>query len=175
MTALTRLFNDRPLRLVAATVVLALAGGGMALGVQAAAPHGGGFGGPMMMGGPGHIEQMLDAVGATADQRSQIKTIMTATHADMRAQHEAGKALRDQMMQLFTQPSVDARAAESLRQQMLTQHDQSSKRMMQAMLDVSRVLTADQRKQLGDQMAQRHALMERQRAERNALDKPATR
>jgi Spy/CpxP family protein refolding chaperone len=43
--------------------------------------------------------------------------------------------------------------------------------MMQAMLDTSRVLTADQRKTLADRMAQRQALMERQRAEREALDK----
>jgi Spy/CpxP family protein refolding chaperone len=78
-------------------------------------------------------------------------------------------------MQLFTQPIVDANAAEALRQQMLVQHDQASKRMMLAMLDVSRVLTPEQRQKLGEQMAQRHAMMERHRAERQAQDKSTPR
>ena len=77
-------------------------------------------------------------------------------------------------MALFAQPTVDARAAETLRQQMLAQHDQVSKRALQAMLDVSRVLTAEQRKALADRMAQRKAMMERHRAEREAAV-PATR
>ena len=174
MTFLNRLFNPgQPLRLAAATLVLALASGA-AVTAAAAPPGHGDFGGPMMMMG-GRIDAMLDRINATADQRSQIKAIMAAARSDLQAQHEAGKALRDQMMQLFAQPTVDARAAEALRQQMLAQHDQASKRMMQAMLESSRVLTVEQRKQLGDQMAQHRAMMERQRAERESQDRPAGR
>jgi Spy/CpxP family protein refolding chaperone len=77
------------------------------------------------------------------------------------------------MMALFTQPTVDARAVETLRQQMLAQHDQASKRMLQTMLDVSRVLTPEQRKTLADRMAQRRSMMDRHRTERDTLDKPA--
>jgi len=173
MTFLNRLFNPgQPLRLAAATLVLAVASGAAVTAVAAPPGHDD-FGGAMMMGG--HVDAMLDRVNATADQRSQIKAIMAAARSDLRAQHDAGKALRDQMMQLFVQPTVDARAAETLRQQMLAQHDQASKRMMQAMLDASRVLTLEQRKQLGDQMAQHRAMMERKRAERESLDRPAGR
>lgn len=136
-----------------------------------AQPHGGHGGGPgmMMFGGRG-LERMLDGVNATAEQRSQIQTIAERARADMKAQREAGKATRDQLMALFTQPVVDANAAEALRAQMMQQHDQASRRMMQAMLDASRVLTPEQRKQLADRMAQRRAMMERHMNERRALD-----
>jgi Spy/CpxP family protein refolding chaperone len=42
--------------------------------------------------------------------------------------------------------------------------------MMQAMLDVSRVLTPEQRKQLAERMQQRRSMMERHMNERRALD-----
>ena len=139
-----------------------------------AMPHGGpgAHGGPgmgMMFGGRG-LERMLDSVNATADQRSQIKAIAEKAAADMKAQREANKGTRDQFMTLFTQPTVDANAAEALRAQRMQQADQASRRMMQAMLDVSRVLTPEQRKQLAERMTQRRAMMERHMNERRALD-----
>jgi Spy/CpxP family protein refolding chaperone len=75
-------------------------------------------------------------------------------------------------MSLFAQPTVDARAVETLRQQMLQQHDQSSRRWMQAMLDASAVLTPEQRKQLAERMQQRREMMQRHHQERRALDQP---
>ena len=124
------------------------------------------------MGGPRMTERMLDSINATEEQRAQIRQIMQSAAADLRAQREAGRALREQTMNLFTQPSVDANAAEALRQQMLAQHDQASKRMLQAMLDASRVLTPEQRAQLGERMKQRREMFERHRRERSQLDQP---
>jgi protein CpxP len=51
---------------------------------------------------------------------------------------------------------------------MLAQHDQASKRVMQAMLDVSRVLTPSQRAKIGERMHERQAIMQErmQRMER---------
>ena len=150
--------TQAPLRLMFGTLLLALA----ACFAQPApaAPHDGPPpGGPMMMMGPKHIERMLDAANASADQRTQIKSIVDAAQADLKAQREASRSLHEQSMALFTQPTVDARAAESLRQQMLAQHDSASKRMLQAMLDVSRVLTADQRQQLAERVKQHRAAM----------------
>ena len=63
-------------------------------------------------------------------------------------------------MQIFTAPTVDANAAEQLRQQTLAQHDQMSKRVTQAMLDVARVLTPEQRAKIGERMRDRQARME---------------
>jgi Spy/CpxP family protein refolding chaperone len=166
-----RTFN-RGLAATLATAVLAIAAV-TAHGSAHADPMGGGHRhgpGQGMMGGPGMMggmmsERALDAVNATAEQRAQVKQIMDAARTDMRAQHEAARPLHDQMRQLFTQPTVDARAAETMRQQLLAQHDRASQRMMQAMLDVSRVLTPEQRTKLAELMAQRRAMMEQRRGQ----------
>lgn len=131
-------------------------GGGPRMGMM-----GGHHGGGMMGGMPMMHGRMLDAVNATTEQRSQIRSIMDNAQADLLKQREAGRTLHEQMRQAFTQPTVDARAVEALRQQMLVQHDSNSKRMMQAMLDVSRVLTPEQRAKLAELMAQRSANMQR--------------
>ena len=148
MQTLNLNFALRPVRIAAATLVLALAAGVAQTAI--AQPHGGhgahrgGMGGGMAMMSPQQMERVLDSVNATAEQRAQIKQIVQAARNDLKAQREAGRALHEQGMALFAQPTVDARAAEALRQQKLAQHDQASKRTLQAMLDVSRVLTAEQ-------------------------------
>ncbi len=125
-----------------------------------------GMGGDAMMfrGSPEHmgrmIDHMLDGLNASDAQRGQIKQIAAAAATDMKAQAEAGRALRQRAMQAFTAPTVDAGAVEQVRQQMLQQHDQMSRRMTQAMLDVARVLTPEQRARLGERMRDRQARME---------------
>lgn len=104
---------------------------------------------------PRMAERVLDSIGASAEQKAQIEQIMGAARADLKAQREAGATLREQARTLMTQPTVDARAAETLRQQFMAQHDQASKRTMQAMLDVSRVLTVEQRRALAERAAAR--------------------
>lgn len=133
--------------------------------------RGGDFGGPgMFMGG---AEHMLDGLNATDTQRTQIKQIAQAAATDMKAQREAARSLREQGLQLFTAPVVDARAVEALRVQMLAQHDQSSKRMTQAMLDISAVLTPEQRVKLGERMKQRAQRMQEHMQRRGAASAPA--
>ena len=164
--------TPRALRLLVATAVIALAGG-LSQAVLAAPQEGhGGRGGPGMGLFDGrHAEHMLDAVNATPEQRSQVKQILQAAKSDRAAQRDAGRKLHEQSQALFAQPSVDARAVETLRQQMLAQHDLASKRTTQLMLDVSRVLTPEQRKTLSERMAQRRAMMERHRAERDSMER----
>lgn len=116
--------------------------------------------------------RMLDAVKATPEQRAQIQKIMEGARTDLQAQREAGKALRGQLMQAMAQPNIDANAVEQLRQKMLAQHDQVSKRRMQAMVDAARVLTPEQRKQLSERVGQRRDMMERHHRERRALEAP---
>ncbi len=162
-------FTTRPaLRLMGVTVLLALAAATAqtAQAQPAGEPHGPRHGmrhgGPdMAMDSPRMVERMLDAVSASAEQRAQIKQLTDAARADMKAQHDSGRQLREQSAALFAQPTVDARAAEALRQQMLARHDQASKRQLQLMLDISRVLTPEQRKLLADRMVQRRAMMEK--------------
>ena len=126
--------------------------------------HDGMGGGMMFRGSPEHmgrmIDYMLDGLNASDAQRSQIKQIAATAAADLKAQGEAGRALRQRAMQAFTAPTVDAAAVEQVRQQMLQQHDQMSRRMTQAMLEVARVLTPEQRARLGERMRDRQARME---------------
>lgn len=128
---------------------------------------GGGMGGPMMGGGRG-MERMLTDVGASDAQKTQIRQIMKSAFDDLRAQREQNRGLRDKAMEVFTTPNVDANAAEAVRQQMLQQHDQSSKRMMQAMLEVSRVLTPEQRAKMAERMKQRAERMQQRMQNRPA-------
>jgi periplasmic protein CpxP/Spy len=158
-------------KLMVGAVVLSLAGAFTALAQTQPmdGPHGRGHAMAGPMGGR-MIERMLDSVNASADQRTRVRDIMKTAADDVRKQHEASRGLRDQMIALFTAPTVDARAAEALRQQMLQQHDQTSRRMMQAMLDASAVLTPEQRVQLAEKMKQRRDMIERHQRERRALE-----
>jgi len=133
-------------------------GGGGACGASGAP-------GMMMLAGPPErvaraVDHLLDGLSATDAQRSQIKQIAQAAAVDLKAQHEADRSLRDKGMQMFTLPVIDAAAAESVRQQMLAQHDQASKRMLQAMLDIGKTLNPEQRAKLGERMKQRQVAMQ---------------
>lgn len=129
---------------------------------------GGGFGGHgLFMGGPERVDRavdrMLQGLNATDEQRSQVKRIAKAAATDLRAQHEAGRSLHEQGLQLFAAPVVDARAVEELRQKRLAHHDQVSKRMTQAMLEVSAVLSPEQRAKLAERSKERQQRMKDRR------------
>ena len=154
--------------LMAGTVVVACATVALSADAQERGPgpmHGPGAGAMMMFGGSPehvarHVDHMLDGLNASDAQRTQIKQIAQAAAADLKAQHEAGKALRERGLQIFAAPTVDANAAESVRQQIEAQHDQASRRVLQAMLDVSRVLTPEQRAKIAERVKQHQAMMQ---------------
>ena len=125
--------------------------------------------GPGMAGGPMLSERLLDAVGASADQKSRIKDIMGRARDDSHQQRQADKALHAQMMALMAAPQVDAAAAEGLRQQLQAHRDAASKRHLQAMLDASAVLTPEQRQKLAERAKSHREMMERHHRERDAL------
>jgi len=172
------LFSTPPrgMRLFAAALLLTLSGAFVAVAQAqttgtppAPEMHGFAHGGA---GGGRMLERMLDSVNASADQRSRIHEIMKSAMTDLQAQRQASRGLREQLATLFAQPTVDARAVEGVRQQMLQQHDQSSRRWMQAMLDASVVLTPEQRVQLAERMKQRRDMMQRHQQERGTLEQP---
>jgi len=157
-------------RMAGAALLVALAGTVAQLAqAMPGAPMGGGHGGMMLSG------RALQAVGATADQQTRIHDIMKAARDDVRKQHEAAGDLRSQMMQVFTATVVDARAAEAVRAKMAAVHEAASKRMLQAMIDASAVLTPEQRLKLADELGKRREMMERHHRERSAVDGPAKR
>jgi periplasmic protein CpxP/Spy len=133
--------------------------------------HGGHHGGDVAL----HA-RMLDRINATAEQRAQITRITDAGRADMTAQRDAAKALRAKMQQAMSATVVDANAVEALRQQGMALHDQASKRRTQMMVDISRVLTPQQRQQIAERMARHGDMRQRHRQEREQLDaQPAIR
>jgi protein CpxP len=163
----------RPVRRVFMGLVLAVAGT-LALAAVARPGGPGGFG---LHGGEGfgwfggrHMERLLDGMDATDEQRAQIRKITQAAMTDLKAQREAGRSLREQGLALFTAATVDANAVEALRQQMLQQHDQSSRRITQALVEVSRVLTPEQRAKLGAQLKHRRERMQQHMQERRQMD-----
>jgi protein CpxP len=124
--------------------------------------HGGqegheGHGAHMSPLGPLGDARMLDDVKATDAQRAKIKQIAEAAKKDLQAQHESARDLHEKTMQILNAPKVDEAAAESVRQQMLAQHDKASKRGLQALIEISRVLTPEQRAQVAQRMKDRSA------------------
>ena len=139
--------------------------------------HAVGWGHGMHRGGHGDgvfalSPRLLDRIDASPEQRERIRAIAEAARADLRAQHDAGRALRQRSLDLLSQPQVDAEALEALRKDMLAQHDRASQRRLQALVDASRVLTPEQRQRLGEGMKRRRDMMERHHRERRSLDAP---
>ena len=106
------------------------------------------------------VDHLLDGLSATDAQRAQIKQIAMGAAADIKTQRDSARGLREKGLQIFTAPTVDAVAAEGVRQQMSAQHDMTCKRYLKAMLDVSNVLTPEQRAKVGETMKQRQAKMQ---------------
>jgi Spy/CpxP family protein refolding chaperone len=105
------------------------------------------------------VERMLRGVDATEAQTAQIRQIARAAAQDLQSQREALRSLHEQSRQVWSQPTVDAHAVEALRRQRMSLMDQRSQRISQAMLEISRILTPEQRVQLAERMAQRHRQM----------------
>lgn len=170
-----------PLRhLTTATLLLALAGATASLAQAQPAMHPGDGArhaahhrmGPGMADGPMMAGRALDAIGASAEQKSKVRDIFKAARDDLRKQHDEGRALHQQMLALMAAPQIDAAAAESLRQQQQVRHDAASKRMLQAMLDAQAVLTPEQRQKLAERLKSRHEMMQRHQRERPPADAP---
>ena len=134
------------------------------------------------MGSPERIDRGVDrylkGVDATDAQRTQVKEIARAAAADLKPIRETARGLRTQGMQLFTAPVVDARAVEANRAQLLAQQDLASKRITQALLDISAVLSPEQRAKLAQQAQARHermkeAMQQRSMQRRGAASAPA--
>lgn len=162
----------------AAAVALLVVAGAAAVGVHAQSTgHGRGGAWMTLFGGsPEHVgravDRLLDGLNATDAQRTQINQIATAAAADLKAQRTGSPTLRAQAMQIFTAPTVDARAAEGLRQQVSAQRDQASKRELQALLDISQVLTPDQRTAIANRV-QQHQAAWRDRMQSDRTDRSA--
>jgi Spy/CpxP family protein refolding chaperone len=111
-------------------------------------------GGPMgeMGGGGGHwgfrMQHLLDKVGASDSQKSQIKAIWDALRPQLQSVHQQHAQLRQQIEQTMTAATIDTGRVESLRKQSVQLMDKASSLITQGMVQSAQVLTPDQRKQV---------------------------
>jgi protein CpxP len=151
---MSKLTMVRVLKAGAAASLLALSG--LAAHAQG---HPARHDGPGMMMEGGHVEHLLAAVDATDAQRAQVKSIMQAARADLKAAFTAARDLHKQTVALYAAPAIDANAIEALRVQGQALHEQISKRMSQAMIAAANVLTPAQRAAFAAKMARHEARM----------------
>ena len=115
--------------------------------------------------GMGH---MLKAAGVSDTQMTSIRAIYKTAREDVRAQAKTSMALREQMAQAMSAPTINTAAVQSLQQQINAQRDVVSARMLQARLQVASVLTPQQRQTLQTQRLQMKAKWQARQQERAA-------
>jgi periplasmic protein CpxP/Spy len=156
---------------IAAAIGATLAGIGA--GVFAHGGPGGGWGGP----GGWHarhlspelrakhldlmVEDVLDGIDVTADQKSRIKAIVAEMVKELQPLRAQRFETRRQAMEILTQPTIDRAAIESLRVEKLKVAEAASKRFTQGIADIAEVLTPEQRKALAEKFSRHRARQKR--------------
>jgi protein CpxP len=103
-----------------------------------------------------HVQHVLAEVDATPEQKAQVNDIVAAATKDLEALHEQHGGIHQQLHEIFTAPTIDRAKLEAVRTEHMQALDVASKRCATAMADAAEVLTPEQRKTLGEKMAQRH-------------------
>ena len=118
--------------------------------------HGGGMGFDEISGHfRAHVEHVLEDVNATPEQQAQVRGILEAAAADVKALREQHGAAHAQLHEIFIAPAIDRARLETLRAGHIQALDAASKRCAAALADAAEVLTPDQRARLGEKMAKR--------------------
>lgn len=98
--------------------------------------------------------QMLRRVDATTEQQERIQTIVAGALKDMLPMRDERRMARQESIKLVAAPTIDRDALERLRAGQIAMHEQASKRMMKAVLDIAEVLTPEQREKLTQVMTE---------------------
>ena len=97
--------------------------------------------------GAHRLERLLDKVGATASQRSQIEGIWNGLRPQLKSFHQQHEAIRQQIGAALSAPTINPATVEQLRKQAMGVADQMSSTFTQGLVQTAQVLTPDQRKQ----------------------------
>lgn len=127
--------------------------------------HGGPMNHDMRSGDMGHghvhqgmermMEQMLERVHATPEQRARIRAFRKSAWEHNRPLMEQMRSLRQQSMQLLSAPTIDFGALENLRTKQMAIANQLSRQMTQTQYEIAQVLTPAQRQQAYSMMQER--------------------
>ena len=98
------------------------------------------------------LDQMLTDAGASDDQKSRVKAIVTTTIDEVRPDREDRTAMRDEIIKLIEAPTIDRNAIEALRAKQMAQFEERSKAIAKAVADAAELLTPEQRKKLVEEM-----------------------
>jgi Spy/CpxP family protein refolding chaperone len=142
-------------RIVLATALSAVALLGLAQGLAVAhgfGPDGAGPGrghGRGPMGGGAHMmkkmNRVLDAAGASDDQRAKVRAIWDNLRPQLHAAHQEHHAVHQEIAQAVAAPTIDKNHVEQLRKRALGAMDKASALMTQGMIASAEVLTPEQR------------------------------
>jgi len=143
-------------KLLALTLAaLGLAGvGGWISSARAAGPAGDDAGAQVGEGMPmRRMHKILDRVGATQGQRDQIRAIWSGLRPQLKTAREQHRNIHQQMVAALTAPTINAGNVEQLRKQSMANADKISALVTQGMVASAQVLTPEQRKLAGDEIA----------------------
>jgi periplasmic protein CpxP/Spy len=144
----------RKILLVSLSALMMAGVGGWLSTARAAGPGGEEMGGDAGGGMPmRRMHRILDGVGATQNQRDQIRAIWTGLRPQLRAERTQHKGLRQQMVAALTAPTINAGEVERLRQLSMASADKMSALITQGMMASAQVLTPEQRKQAQAELA----------------------
>ncbi len=143
--------------LAAAVAVLFVAGAAMLSSPGLAGAHRGMF---RHRGGHGpeaireHVafaaDYALYRVDATDEQKARVQEILARALADLEALHPPRQELHAEVVAALTAPEVDVAALEALRAKHLAAFDTASRRIVVALGELGRVLSAEQRLELAE-------------------------
>lgn len=106
-----------------------------------------------------HLERALKhlyvEIDATEEQKQQLAPIVKQAAKELMPLRESMHEARKRGLELLTAPQVDRNALERLRAEQLAAAQAGSQRLVQALADVSDVLTPEQRRGLAERL-QRH-------------------
>ena len=94
------------------------------------------------------IDDMLEEVEATDDQRGRVHEIVKAAVADLQEVRSLKREIRQDLIASLTKETIDRNELEALRLRKMETVDRMSQRMLTALADTAEVLTHAQRQEL---------------------------
>jgi Spy/CpxP family protein refolding chaperone len=104
-----------------------------------------------------HLEETLDDLKATPEQRAQINQLKTGLVADFQALHDGHQSLLTSLSQQFSSDRLDAATLDANSDSLLKAHDQLRLDLRNAVVRVHDLLTPEQRQQVAAKLQEHSA------------------